>query len=349
MKSSTALWQFFPQGAPDQETSLALGDCGRRDREELREMVGTTQVPVIVFSEECMKPGTSSWAKACKVMAQALEDHGCFVVDHPNVPLGLHDSIFSAAEDLFHLPYETKIKNVNLKPPLGYTGKIPGTPVVEALAIVGPDKPEDCEKFASLMWPSRNDHFCKAVHDYSKFIAEMEKVVFRMVCESYAVEKCYDPYINSSAYILRLLKSKILEGVEVSVNPTGHTDKSFLSYLHQGNIRGLDVRTKDGEWFTFEPSASTFIVMAGEACVAWSNGRIKACDHRVLVTEKNQVRYSLATFSYTTGMIETPEEFIDEAHPRLYKPFIHMDFLFYYDSVDDRMKGESLIESFCGV
>ncbi|KAK3416188.1 hypothetical protein EUGRSUZ_H02034 [Eucalyptus grandis] len=286
-----------------------------------------SKVPVIVFSEECTKPGTSSWAEACEVMAQALEDHGCFIVDHPGVPLGLHDSVLSVTENLFDLPPETKIKNTNFKPPLGSVDTAPGSPLVEALTIDGIEKLQECEKYTFLMWPSGNGHFCKAVHDYGKFIAEMEKVVFRMVCESYGVEKYYDPYIDSSTYLLRFLKYKKLEGVEGSVNSTEHTDKSFLSYLHQNNIRGLEVRTKDGEWFTFDPSASNFMVMAGEACVAWSNGRIKACDHRVAVKEESQVRYSLGTFSYVTGTIETPKEFINEAHPQQYKPFNHIDLL----------------------
>ncbi|XP_039154780.1 probable inactive 2-oxoglutarate-dependent dioxygenase AOP2 [Eucalyptus grandis] len=83
------------------------------------------------------------------------------------------------------------------------------------------------------------------------------------------------------------------------------------------------------------------MVIAGEPCVVLSNGRIKAC---VVVTEENQVRYSLATFSHVSGMIEMPKEFIDEAHPWQYKPFIRMDFLCYYDFADNRMKGESLYQ-----
>ncbi|KAI3409320.1 Fe2OG dioxygenase domain-containing protein [Psidium guajava] len=77
--------------------------------------------------------------------------------------------------------------------------------------------------------------------------AEMEKVVFRMVCQSYGVEKCYDPYIDNSTYLLRFLKYNKLEGARASAKPTAHTDKSFLSYLQQNNIRGLEVRNKDSE------------------------------------------------------------------------------------------------------
>jgi len=56
----------------------------------------------------------------------------------------------------------------------------------------------------------------------------MKKVVFRIVCESYDVEKCYDPYINSNSYLLRFLKSKKPEGVKVSENPIGHMEELFL-------------------------------------------------------------------------------------------------------------------------
>ncbi|XP_039170464.1 2-oxoglutarate-dependent dioxygenase AOP3-like [Eucalyptus grandis] len=195
--------------------------------------------------------------------------------------------------------------------------------------IDGAEKLEECESSPLSCGPlemttSGTDlsPFIKTVHDYGKFIAEIEKVVFGMVCET---------------------------DLDANVNPIAHTDKSFLSYLHQNNIRGLEVRTKDGEWFTFEPSASTFMVMAGDACVAWSNGRIKACYHRVAVREESQVRYSLGTFSYISGIIESPEEFINKAHPRQYKPFNHIDFLCYYDSSDNRIKAESLIKSYCGV
>ncbi|KAI6705880.1 hypothetical protein NL676_008842 [Syzygium grande] len=285
--------------------------------------------------------GDSSWEKGCKVIVQALEDHGCFIVDHPNVPLGLHDSVFSVTEDLFDLPHETKIKNTNLKPSHGYIPKVPGTPLLEGMNIDGAEKLELCKKFTSIMRPSGNDHFRKTVHDYGKFIAEIEKVVLDGLRELWCREML--------GPLDRVLHYKKPADLDVNVNPIAHTDKSFLSYLHQNNIRGLEVRTKDGEWFTFEPSASTFMVMAGDACVAWSNGRIKACYHRVAVREESQVRYSLRTFLYVSGMIETPEEFIDEAHPRQYKPFNHIDFLCYYDSSDNRIKAESLIKTYSGV
>ncbi|PKI72974.1 hypothetical protein CRG98_006674 [Punica granatum] len=82
---------------------------------------------------------------------------------------------------------------------------------------------------------------------------------------------------------------------------------------------------------------------------AWSNGRIKACYHRVAVREENEVRYSLGVFSYQKGMIKTPDELIDEERPQQFKPFDHVDFLCYRDSSDNRVKAQSLIKTYWGV
>ncbi|XP_031398246.1 probable 2-oxoglutarate-dependent dioxygenase AOP1.2 [Punica granatum] len=170
----------------------------------------------------------------------------------------------------------------------------------------------------------------------------------RMVFDSYG-QKCYKSYADAATLLLRFLKYKKPHDVKSNINPIAHTDKSFISFLHQNNVRGLEVMTKDGEWFTFEPSPSSFMIMAGDAFVAWSNGRIKACYHRVAVREENEVRYSLGVFSYQKGMIKTPDELIDEERPQQFKPFDHVDFLCYRDSSDNRVKAQSLIKTYWGV
>ncbi|OWM77644.1 probable inactive 2-oxoglutarate-dependent dioxygenase AOP2 [Punica granatum] len=308
-----------------------------------------SKIPVVEFSHDCLKPGTESWLQAAKTIIKSLEDHGCFIADYKDVSLDLHDTIFSVSKELFDLPHETKIKNTNLKPSHGYIAKVPGTPLVEALNIDHAETLGECRNFTNLMWPAGNDRFCKAAYSYAQFIEKLEAMVMRMVFESYDLEKYYKSYTDAATLLLRFLKYKKPHDVESNINPIAHTDKSFISFLHQNNVRGLEVMTKDGEWFTFEPSPSSFMIMAGDAFVAWSNGRIKACYHRVAVREEHEVRYSLGVFSYQNGMIKTPDELIDEKHPQQFKPFDHVDFLCYYDSSDNRIKAQSLIKTYCGV
>ncbi|KAK4756604.1 hypothetical protein SAY87_006731 [Trapa incisa] len=307
------------------------------------------KIPVVEFSNGSLVPGSESWIQASKIVVEALQDHGCFIAECKDFSLELHDTIFSVTEELFNLPHETKIKNTNEKPSHGYIAKVPGTPLLEGLNIDHAETLEECRNFTQLMWPAGNDRFCKAANSFAQLIKSLEAMVMRMVFESYGLEKHYESYMDAATLLMRFLKYQNPDGIKANVNPIAHTDKSFISFLHQANVRGLEVMTKDGEWFTFQLSPSAFMIMAGDGCLAWSNGRIKACYHRVSVRDDNQVRYSLGVFSYQRGVIKTPDELINEEHPQQYKPFNHIDFLCYYDSSKGREKAESLIKTYCGV
>ncbi|PNX59260.1 gibberellin 20 oxidase, partial [Trifolium pratense] len=74
--------------------------------------------------------------------------------------------------------------------------------------------------------------------------------------------------------------------------------------------------------------------------VAWSNDRIKSPNHKVLMNG-NEKRYSLGLFAFYKGLLQVPEELIDEEHPLQYKPFDHLALLNFGYSVN--------IKDFCGI
>lgn len=100
----------------------------------------------------------------------------------------------------------------------------------------------------------------------SELVVELDKMVTRMLFESYGVESYYDSYIGSVNYLLRYFKYRAPEPNETTMGLTPHTDKTMTSIIHQINhINGLQVQAKDGQWSDVEPSPSSFIVMAGDA------------------------------------------------------------------------------------
>ncbi|KAL6334276.1 hypothetical protein AAG906_014676 [Vitis piasezkii] len=111
-----------------------------------------------------------------------------------------------------------------------------------------------------------NEHFC--VHCYSKLLSELEQIVMRMVLESYGIEN--DFHIGSMN--------------ETSISFPPHTDKSFISILHQNQVNGLEIETKDGKWIRYEPpSLPVFLVMVGEAFMIDSmrfHGLVSRCHLR---------------------------------------------------------------------
>ncbi|KAK2998605.1 hypothetical protein RJ639_023452 [Escallonia herrerae] len=204
-------------------------------------------------------------------------------------PKLLHGSICHAMEDLFDLPTENKSRYTLDTPFYGYTGPSAQAPLRESLNIRDPSNPEEAKGFTDLMWPEGNETFRETIHSYLKQIAELDQMVTRMGYKS----------------------------SETNIGCGAHADMSFTTILHQNQIK-----TKDGEWIDVVPS--TNIVMTGYPFTVWSNGRVHAPVHQV-VMKGDKTRYSVTLFSYGTGVIQPPEEFIDEEHPLKYKPFDNIE------------------------
>ncbi|KAJ0007807.1 hypothetical protein Pint_29967 [Pistacia integerrima] len=95
------------------------------------------------------------------------------------------------------------------------------------------------------------------------------QMVTRMVFESYGMEKYYDSYKNSINYLLRVLKNRSPKGDEPNLGFVTHTDKSFTTILHQNQINGLEIDTRDGQKINVDfSSPSSFVVIAGDAFMA---------------------------------------------------------------------------------
>ncbi|CAK7356623.1 unnamed protein product [Dovyalis caffra] len=306
------------------------------------------ELPIIDFSKENLKPGTNSWLSTCKDVMHALEEYGCFVAVYDKVPLKLHNDLFSTLEDLFDLPLEIKRKNVSDLPYCGYVGNQPFVPsLYEGMGITNATTLEGTEDFSHTMWPGGNDHFCKTALLYSKLVSELEQMVVRMVFESYGVDQHHDSHKESTTYFFRMMKYRGPEKNESDVGCNIHTDKGFITVLHQNQVSGLEVKSKDGQWMAYKPSPSSFVVMAGEAFLGWSNERIPAAFHRVVMSG-SEPRYSVGLFSFVKGIIKVPEELIDEENPLRFKPFESFGLLRYFFTEEGRGK-ESTIKAYCGV
>lgn len=111
----------------------------------------------------------------------------------------------------------------------------------------------------------------EALLAYSKAAAEVEEMVVRMVFESYGVEKYYESHIKSVNYLARVMKYKEAQVQEPKLGFVAHTDKSFMSTIHQNQVNGLEIKGKDGQWFGVELSPSSIVVMAGDAIMVRYN------------------------------------------------------------------------------
>ncbi|TKY62670.1 2-oxoglutarate-dependent dioxygenase AOP1.2 [Spatholobus suberectus] len=271
-------------------------------------------LPVIDFSDENLKPGTDTWVSACEVVRSAFQDHGVFLALYDKVDPLLYDSVFSAMEQLFDLPLETKMQHTTDKPIYSYAGQRPDIPLYESMAIDNPLNAKDCHKYTTTMWPQGNDHFSGSVNSYAKKVVELDYIVKRMVFESYG--------LDNQKY------------------------SGFLTILNQ-KLNGLEIQLKDGEWVQVDASPSMFTVLAGDAFMVWSNDRIRGCVHRVFMNSKVD-RYCLGLLSYAGKVMEPEEELVDEKHPLRYKRFDHYGYLRFF-LTEEAVKSASRIKAYCGI
>ncbi|XP_027353330.1 probable 2-oxoglutarate-dependent dioxygenase AOP1 [Abrus precatorius] len=309
-----------------------------------------SQLHIVDFTDESMKPGSETWLSACHVLKTALEDNGCFVARYDKVGKELCDSVVFAMENLFGLPVETKAKKTSDKLFHGYLGQVSWLPLYESLGIDNPLSMEGCQNFANIMWPEGNDHFCESVNKYAKLLGELDHMVKRMVFESYGVDmqRC-SSFIESNNYLLRCSTYRAPQMDENDLGLHSHTDLTITSIVHQlNNLNGLEIKLKDGEWSGIDASPSLFVVMAGDALKVWSNGRIRPCEHRVIMNAKKS-RYSMGLFTFSGEMMEIPKELVNEEHPLRYKPiFDHYEFLRFFDK-EKIKESDSRIQAYCGI
>ncbi|XP_051135949.1 probable 2-oxoglutarate-dependent dioxygenase AOP1 [Andrographis paniculata] len=307
------------------------------------------ELPVIEFTDSNSKPGTTEWDKACNEVVSALELYGCFVAVYDKISQETHNGVFEALEELFDRPLQTKVQNKSSKPLYGYVGQIPLIPLYESMGIDSANTLEGIRHFSNVMWPGGNNEFSEKILAYTKIAVELERIAIQMVCEKYGVKEYYGSIVSSANYLCRVMKYREPKMDENKMGFVAHTDKSFMSTIHQNQVDGLEIQAKDGEWFgVHNLSTSSVVVMAGDAVMAWSNDRIKSPRHKVTMNG-NKSRFSIAQFSFLeNGIVKVPEELVDEKHPLRYKPFDHLKFLDFYSKEENR-RLESAIRTYCGV
>ncbi|XAR63237.1 hypothetical protein NMG60_11023109 [Bertholletia excelsa] len=302
-----------------------------------------SRLPLVDFTKESLKPGTSSWVAAGKRVREFLEEYGCFLATYEEVSSELKSEVLHVAEVMFDLPAETKTLNTSHIPYYGYYQ----SHLAEGLGVGNATNLEGIQSFADTIWPAGNDRFCETMLSYSRVVSELERTVKRMVFESYGVEKLFASHAESTTYLLRLNKYRPAQKDENNEGAPVHTDKSMITILDQNQVGGLEVRAKDGEWISVQFSPSSFLVMAGDAFLAWSNGRIHSAFHRV-VMRGNKPRYSVAMFSFHVGTIDIPQELVDDHHPLQFKSFDHFGLLRFFAANISRI-AESSARAYCGL
>ncbi|CAL9115679.1 unnamed protein product [Musa acuminata var. zebrina] len=315
--------------------------------------------PKIDFSGlDIASPGTPRWEAVREQVMEALASCGFFEAVFPQVTQELRESLFGTAmKELFALPLDTKLRNTSNKPFHGYLGQIPYLSY-ESLAILDASLPQGVDSFTSLMWPGGNPAFSEMVCSFSKQVAGLDEIVRKMILETLGAEKYHNTLMESHRFLLRVSeypaappKQQQASEERQQLGLVPHRDKNTLAIVCQNQVDGLEMETSDGGWVVVTPSPASFIVIAGDAFRAWSNGRVYSPLHRIMVGEE-ATRYSAILFSIPEDdmVIRAPQELADGHHSPgfKFKPFDYGSYV-RFCVTEEGMNASCQLDAFCGV
>ena len=129
-----------------------------------------------------------------------------------------------------------------------------------------------------------------------------------------------------------------------------HTDVSYVTIVFPNDIRGLQMRSKGGDWIDVRPSEDdVLLVNIGDYMEAWSNGRLRSAVHRVVLRKNNMKRFSIVFTSTPdeSREIYAPSEVVGEGKSRLYRSFFTQQYKHFRENSYEKI-GAS-IKDFVGI
>ncbi|KAK8663674.1 hypothetical protein V6N13_083481 [Hibiscus sabdariffa] len=191
------------------------------------------RLPVIDFSKQELKPGSPQWDSVKHQVWEALEEYDCFEASLDRV-LEVRKVVFGALEELFDLPLQTKQLYVSDKPSRGYNPVVSG--LHEHIVIDAANITENIERgLTTTMWPHGNISFSKPPVSFIELASGLEKTIRRMILDIFGVEKYADELIESTNYLLKVMKYE--RGV--SPVPTASSPAKIVSEILSNALSAL--------------------------------------------------------------------------------------------------------------
>src|SRR5476651_89595 len=154
-------------------------------------------------------------------------------------------------------------------------------------------------------------------------------------------EDYFDEHVHNGNSILRTLHYFGIEDPDSlppdAVRAGAHEDINLITLLIGASADGLELLTRENEWFPVKAHGEDLVVNVGDMLQRLTNNKLKSTTHRVVNPPREQMknsRYSVPFFLHPkSGMdLTNLDECIDERHPKQYKDITAGEYL------DERLK-----------
>ncbi|WP_299663541.1 2-oxoglutarate and iron-dependent oxygenase domain-containing protein [uncultured Ruegeria sp.] len=138
--------------------------------------------------------------------------------------------------------------------------------------------------YAPNLWPEGADAFRETIQAYYSDACAVAMRVLRAIAVAIGREaKCFDAAFDTPMALLRgnFYPQRPDWAGENDFGIGAHTDYGCLTLLATDGTPGLEVRMPSGDWQAVNAAPGQFIINFGEMLEIWTEGEVKATEHRV--------------------------------------------------------------------
>lgn len=286
--------------------------------------------------------------KFSDAIGKAFNETGFVTITNHGLSKQLIDKLYEQVKTLFALPETTKQKYEvpELAGQRGYTGKNKETAkgfkvpdlkefwqIGQTVAADSPLKAEYPDNIVVSELPEFNS---TTVEVYKK-LEEAGKHLLRAIAVYLKLpENYFDNKVDEGNSILRTLHYfPILDPDSLpadAVRAGAHEDINLITLLIGASADGLELLTRENEWFPVKAYGEDLVVNVGDMLQRLTNNKLKSTTHRVVNPPREQMkssRFSVPFFLHPKpGMdLTCLESCIDAEHPKAYSDMTAGEYL----------------------
>jgi isopenicillin N synthase-like dioxygenase len=266
------------------------------------------EVPIVDIGPY-FEDGEDGKQRVARLVNQACEDIGFFVITGHGVDSRVPDRVFDTSGRFFDLPLEEKlqVKQWGDDIPRGFSPiaaeavsysrlkKTPGD--LKESFSVGPlevpadeyyHRPPARQLLAENRWPAHPAEFQSNFSDYFRAMERLGASVMRIFAAALELpENFFDRSIDRHTSVLRVINypdqpEAPLEGQLRAGEHSDYGTFTILRHEHENRPGGLQVLNRAGRWIDVPALPDSFIVNIGDLMARWTNDRYVSTVHRVV-------------------------------------------------------------------
>lgn len=281
-------------------------------------------------------------------IGKAFNETGFVTITNHGLSKDLIDRLYTEVKKLFALPEPVKLsyEKVELAGQRGYTSKGKETakgfkvPDLKEFWQIGqtitdddPIKEEYPENIQVKELPEFNS---TTLEIYKKLEAAGSQILKAIAVYLGLDESYFDDKIHNGNSILRCLHYFPITDPDAlppdAVRAGAHEDINLITLLIGASADGLEVLTRDGDWFAIKAEGEDVVVNVGDMLQRLTNGKLKSTTHRVVNPPRELMgfsRYSVPFFLHPRSEMDLTSlpSTIDAEHPKLFSDITAGEYL----------------------